>query len=202
MMNDHAKGLLITFIGGMILTIDIPMIIAGAGDVWSVLLVRSGCSVAVAVTVWLVWRFLMKDIPPLLPGWTGVGIAATYGVSAIFFTCAVFYTSAANLVFILAFNSMFAAGLSWWLIGERPARVTLITMVVLVFAVAIIVSDSLRSGTWIGDLCALLASLFLAVAITMTRKSGKDMGFAPMLGAIIPVLFAIIVLSATGKGIQ
>lgn len=41
-----------------------------------------------------------------------------------------FNTSAANLVFILAFNSMFAARLGWLLLGERPAPATLIKMVI------------------------------------------------------------------------
>lgn len=194
-MTPHAKGLLITFIGGMILTIDIPLIMAGGGDVWSVMVLRSGCSAIASLVVWLIWRQINADAPALIPGRDGLIIAAIYGVAAIFFTAAVFYTSAGRLVFILALNSMFAALLTWLLMGTRPKPVTVATMVVLVAAVALIVSDGVGSGTLFGDVCALIASLGLALALTLSRKAGTDMGFAPMIGGIIAVLFGLAVLS-------
>ncbi|MEL6920068.1 MAG: DMT family transporter [Pseudomonadota bacterium] len=201
-MTDHAKGLLITFIGGMILTIDIPFIIAAGGEVWSVLFLRSGCAAIAALVLWVGWRAINRNAPPLIPGWQGVTVAAIYGIAAIFFTAAVFYTSAAKLVFILAFNSMFAATLGWLILGERPLRVTVVTMFVLVGAVALIVSDGLESGTWVGDLCAICASFLLSVAITLTRRSGRDMGFAPMIGGVIPVSVAGVILLTSETGFQ
>lgn len=199
-MNDHAKGLLITFIGGMILTIDIPLIMAGGGDVWSVLVVRSGCAALAAVVIWSAWKLFGKNPPVLLPGRDGIVVAAIYGTAAIFFTAAVFYTSAGRLVFILALNSMFAALMTWFILGQRPKPVTMWTMVVLVGAVGLIVSEGLGNGTWIGDACALVASLGLALAMTLSRKAGTDMGFAPMVGGIIPVMFGLAMLASTGSG--
>lgn len=199
-MTPHAKGLLITFIGGMILTIDIPLIMAGGGDVWSVMVLRSGCSAIASLVVWLIWRQINADAPALIPGRDGLIIAAIYGVAAIFFTAAVFYTSAGRLVFILALNSMFAALLTWLLMGTRPKPVTVATMVVLVAAVALIVSDGVGSGTLFGDVCALIASLGLALALTLSRKAGTDMGFAPMIGGIIAVLFGLAVLLTREAG--
>lgn len=199
-MNTHAKGLLITFIGGMILTIDIPLIMAGGGDIWSVMVMRSGCSAIAASLVWLAWRRFGKNAPVLIPGRDGLIVAAIYGVAAIFFTAAVFYTSAGRLVFILALNSMFAALLAWMIMGKRPKSVTVVTMLILVGAVMLIVSDGLGAGTWVGDICALVASFGLALALTLSQKAGTDMGFAPMIGGVIPVMFGLVVLGVRNTG--
>lgn len=199
-MTPHAKGLLITFIGGLILTIDIPLIMAGGGDVLAVMVLRSGCSMTAAFVAWLIWRQFSDNAPVLIPGRDGLIVAAIYGVAAIFFTAAVFYTSAGRLVFILALNSMFAALLTWLIMGKRPKPVTVATMVVLVGAVALIVSDGLGSGTLFGDFCALLASLGLALALTLSQKAGTDMGFAPMIGGIIPVIFGLVVFATRDVG--
>ena len=47
-------------------------------------------------------------------------VAALYGLGSITFITAVYNTSTANLVFILAFTTMFAALLSWVFLKERP----------------------------------------------------------------------------------
>ena len=195
-MNDHAKGLLLTFIGGMVLTIDIPLIMAADGGSWATLLVRSGCTMALVIVIAIARSLIFPTTGPLLVGKTGLIVAAIYGVAAITFTMAVFNTSAGNLVFILAFNSMFAALLGWLFLGERPAPATLVTMVVLIVAVGIIVSGSIGNGTLWGDTLAIITSLLLATAITVTRHSKADMGFAPMVGAVIPVVCAGAVIIA------
>jgi hypothetical protein len=43
--NDHhAKGLLLTAIGGLALTVDIPLIRLAKGEPWSILMVRTGAT--------------------------------------------------------------------------------------------------------------------------------------------------------------
>ena len=62
-----------------------------------------------------------------------------YGLGSITFITAVYNTSTANLVFILAFTTMFAALLSWIFLKERPRPATLVTMAVMIVGVLIIV---------------------------------------------------------------
>ena len=57
--NNHAKGLLITAIGGLALTVDIPLIRLANGDAWSILMLRSGMTFVSAILIWIVWRFLI-----------------------------------------------------------------------------------------------------------------------------------------------
>ena len=59
-----------------------------------------------------------------------------YGLGSITFITAVYNTSTANLVFILAFTTMFAALLSWIFLKERPRPVTLVAMAVMIVGVA------------------------------------------------------------------
>lgn len=124
--------------------------------------------------------------------WVEVGIY--YGITSILFVLAVFNTSAANLVFILAFNPMMAALFAWWLFGERPGIVTWIAIALTMLGVTLIVSEGLQGGTLKGDLAALLAAVFLALSLVKCRQSGKDMSLSGSLGGMISALFALPVM--------
>lgn len=197
--TDHAKGLLLTAVGGLALTVDIPLIKLAAGESWSILLVRSGTTFLAALAIWLVWRALSgKKVPPLIPGRAGLAVAGLYGLSSLSFITAVYTTSTANLVFILAFNTMFAALLSWLVLGERPKPATFLAMLAMIAGVAIIVSDSIGSGTLFGDLMAGCSAFFIASAITITRATGKDMGFTSLVAVLLPFAVAAWMVSQQG----
>lgn len=200
-LSDHRKGLLITAIGGLVLTIDIPVLRLGDGDVWSVLLIRSGGMAAMAFLAWLVYRLVTGRWLSLLPGRISWIIALLYGISAITFITAVFNTSTANVVFILAFNTMFAAVLSWIFLGERPAPQTLLAMAAMIVGVTIIVWNGIALGNTFGDLMALLSSLIMSCAITISRAVRRDMGFAPLIANLLPAAVALMMVSGGGFSI-
>lgn len=198
----HAKGLAITAVGGMALTFDIPLIRLADGDHWPILMVRSGMTVLTALTVWVAWRMVSRNVPPLIPGRAGLVVAALYAMSAITFIGAVYNTATANLVFILAFNSMFAALLSWLFLKERPRPATLIAMAVMLVGVLIIVGDGIGAGNFLGDMMALASAFMIATAITITRGSGKDMGFAALVAVALPCVVAAVMTAETGYRIE
>ncbi|RCS23127.1 DMT family transporter [Phyllobacterium salinisoli] len=199
---DHRKGLIITGIGGLFLTFDIPLIKLSDGNSWSILMVRSATTFAAALLIWAIWSFMSGKARPLVPTRAGYFVGLLYGLSSIAFLSAVFMTSTANLVFILAFNPMFAALLSWLFLKERPKPVTLIAMVFMLLGVAIIVSEGFSSGRWLGDLVAVLSTLLMASAITISRSTGEDMGLTAILSTCIPFLLAaFMVLTHTGFAI-
>ena len=49
-LSDHRKGLLLTTIGGLALSMDIPLVRLAHGDMWSILGARSIATVAVLKT--------------------------------------------------------------------------------------------------------------------------------------------------------
>lgn len=197
--SPHAKGLLITAIGGLTLTVDIPLIKLSGGDAWTVLMLRSGMTFITALCIWAAWRAVRpSSAPALVPGGKGAAVAVLYAFSSICFLTAVFNTSTANVVFILAFNSMFAALLSWLFLKERPRGVTLAAMAVMFVGVGVIVSDGMKAGNLFGDMMAVCASFLLASAITISRASGRDMGLTPLVAAILPCLIAAFAVSGQG----
>ncbi|MBA8901036.1 MULTISPECIES: DMT family transporter [unclassified Phyllobacterium] len=195
---DHRKGLLITGIGGLILSVDIPLLRLGQGETWSTLLLRSGTTFLCAMIIWAVWSIATGKVRTLIPGRIGVAVAGLYGMGSIFFMIAVYNTSTANLVFILAFNTVFAALLSWIFLKERPKTATFVAMFFMLIGVGIIVREGLSSGHLFGNIIALLSTFFLASAITVTRASKKDMSFAAIIGTILPMSVAIFMVSQHG----
>lgn len=200
--SDHTKGLLLTAIGGLVLTVDIPLIKLAGGDAWSILLLRSGTTFVAAIAIWVIWRMLSPGAPALLPGRAGLAVAALYAMSSVTFITAVYNTATANLVFILAFNTMFAALLSWVFLGERPRTGTLLAMAVMIVGVLIIVVDGLAAGNFFGDMMALTSAFLIASAITISRSTGKDMGFTPLVAVVLPFALAATIVSQNGFFVQ
>lgn len=201
-LSHYRKGLALTAIGGLAISVDIPLIRLSHGEPWSVLMVRTGTTLISSLILWAIWRSFSKAVPKLVPGWAGLAVAILYGTGSICFVTAVYNTSTANLVFLLAFTSMFAALLSWIFKRERPRLGTLITMAVMMVGILIIVGDSLGGGGVLGDVLALCSSLTIAAAITISRASGKDMGFAALVGVTVPFLLALIMVSRTGYSVD
>jgi len=199
--TDHAKGLIITGIGGLALTVDIPLLKLANGDAWSVLMLRTGTTFLAALAIWIVWRLISPSAPKLVPGRKGMAVASLYGLGSIFFVTAVYNTTTANLVFILAFNTMFAALLSWLFLHERPRTGTLVAMLVMLAGILIIVWDSVGSGNLFGDLMAACSALTIASAITISRSSGENMGFTAIIGVIFPFAVAAIMVGGAGYSV-
>ncbi len=201
-VSDHSKGLILTATGGLVLTVDIPLIKLAAGDPWSILLLRSGSTVVAALVIWSIWRAMSPKAPPLVPGLPGLVVAALYAASSISFIAAVYNTPTANLVFILAFNTMFAALLSWLFLRQRPRPATLLAMAAMLVGIFIIVRDGLSAGNTFGDFMALVSAFLIACAITITRASGRDMGFAALIAVIVPFLVALAIVLPRGLQVE
>lgn len=190
LLSPHQKGLMITFIGGLVLSFDVPLVRLSGGSAWQVIAVRSLLTFVAALVLWGTLRLLTGNAPKLVPGRAAIWAGIFYGISTIFFLGAVFHTSTANVVFIIAFNPMFAALASWIFLHEKPSTATLLTMAVMVVGVGVIVQGSLEGGHLFGDALAAGAALLLAGAITIGRATRQEMGFVPLIGAILPAAIA------------
>lgn len=197
-LSPHMKGVIITFLGGLALSFDIPVLRLADGNVWTMLLLRSVLTVAVALVVLAIVRMVKGYIPQFVPGWPGVAVAALYSAGTVFFMLSVFNTTSANVAFILAFNPMFAALLSWIFMGEKPRRATFVAMGAMTLGVLIIVANGLESGHVWGDLSAAASALAIAGALTISRASRRDFGFTPIVAAILPAMIGAAMVANVG----
>lgn len=197
-LSAHTKGVIITFLGGLALSFDIPVLRLADGNIWTMLFLRSILTVAVALVVLVVVRLIKGHMPQLVPGWPGIAVAMLYAAGTIFFMLSVFNTTSANVAFILAFNPMFGALLSWIFLGEKPRRATFVAMAVMTVGVLIIVANGLESGHLWGDLSAAASALAIAGALTVSRASRRDFGFTPIVAAILPAIIGGLMVSKVG----
>lgn len=191
LITRQATGIALGLIGGIVISFDVPIIRLAGSDPWLMMGLRGGVLALVFLFVWRFARSATKTPPRPFENPYWLAVAIIYGINNIFFTLGVFYTSTANLVFILAFNPMIAAILSWRMIGERPKTVTWIAIALTIIGVGIIVRGGLDNGTWMGDLFAFCCAFSLAMAITLTRKSGEDLSLAPGFGGLVSLAFSI-----------
>ena len=56
-----AKGLALTTLGGLTLTVDIPLICLADGDHWTILFLRSATTLVATLLIWLVWRAIRRE---------------------------------------------------------------------------------------------------------------------------------------------
>lgn len=196
--SDHIKGLAITGFGGMVLTFDIPLLRLGDGESWSVIFLRSVCSIVVLLVVWWLLKRFGRNPPPLIHGRIGWIVCGLYALTGLCFLLAVFLTPTANLVFILALNPMLAALFARIFLGERLRRETLIAMVVMAAGVYIIVSGGMSAGSLAGNLLAMGAAASLAAALTVSRASGEDMGLSAVMSSLFLIAIAGVMVLING----
>ncbi|EAU42748.1 hypothetical protein FP2506_07901 [Fulvimarina pelagi HTCC2506] len=190
--DDSSRiGLMIVAIGGLVLSFDIPLIRLSESTYWSVLLLRGLLISGAAVAYWAFRRYWQGRATRLIDGWKGLLVTCLYAVGVTSFLIAVFNTTAANTVFILAFNPVFAALFGWLIVGEKPSRVTLTVIPVTILGVGLIMGSGFQSDNWIGDLAALAAAFFIAMGLVVSRHSRRDMRYASALGSIVPAMVAI-----------
>lgn len=187
--DPRITGLGLGFVGGLALSFDIPLIRLAISDPFMVMVARG---LGLALVLGIIWLTVGRQIMPkkLLADRDFVLVGTLSGLNNVFFTMAVFNTTTANVVFILAFNAMIAAILSWWMLGERPGLHTILAIIATLIGVVIIVSGSLGFGNWIGDLFSMVCAVLLAFSLTITRRSGKNLSLSPGFGGLVSGLFA------------
>ncbi len=200
--TSYHKGLFITAIGGLFLSFDIPLIKLADGQAWSVVMVRTGLTFLASLIIWALWSLISGKRRPLVPGAIGWIVGMLYGMASMAFVTAVYLTSTAHLVFILALNPMISALLGWVFLGEKPKTITFIAMFFMLIGVGIIVSDGITNGDILGDVIALISTTLMATAITISRKSGKDMGLAAIFATFIPFIAASFMVLNTSYSIN
>jgi hypothetical protein len=97
-MKDHSRpakydrrGLAITALGGMLFTLDVPLLRLAAGDQWTMVFARGICMGLAITAWWFLYRRLKGSREPFINGWPGVIVAGTNTLANIMFIAACFH---------------------------------------------------------------------------------------------------------------
>ncbi len=200
-MSPHLKGILITTLGVLILSPDALLIRLLHADTWTVVFWR-GLAFSVGITLLMLMFYHKNTIQQFKKiGKPGLMIGLIFGISSLLFTTSIQNTSIANTLVIISTSPAFAALFSWIFLKEKIQTRTLITMLILFSAIAMIMWNSLKIGSnaggfW-GDLSAVGTSIFIAISFTFTRKH-KDVNMVPAMalsGLIGAGIAAIVTIS-------
>jgi len=171
MLSTHAKGLLITASGVLVISPDGLLTRLIEADHWTMIFWRA---LLVSFGMWLMVslfnpnRAWQRYRSVRGPGWLIMG---SYSLGTISFVFAITHTSVANTLIILSSTPLFAALISRVLLQEKIPLRTLIAITLVAIGIAVIAIGSRPgSGALLGDLAAVLGSFFLACGFTFVRR--------------------------------
>lgn len=190
-LSIQAKGLILTTAGVLALCPDTLLVRLLDIDRWALLVYR-GLMIAVGLTlITLLTHGRSTGQQFRKIGWPGLGVSLLFAVSTVSFVTSLYFTTVANTLIIISSSSMFAALYSRLFLKENIYRRTIIAMMIVIGAIGYIVSDGLGGGSLKGDAIALLSSMSIAGAFTLTRHArGCDMIPATAVSGLLVAVFA------------
>ena len=192
---------LVTALGGLLFTLDLPLLRLSMADPWTMVATRGLFLFAAISTTWLLARLLRGERTPFIAGLPGLCVASASLVGNISYIGAVAYTDAANVVFIIALTPLIAAAMSRLWLGERVHGFTWAAAAAAFLGVALIASAGLRTGNWLGDALAFTSACCSAAIFTIIRASGAKVATSLALGSLSSALLAVTVFGASAQGL-
>ncbi len=191
-MSDHFKGLLLTFVGVLVLSPDSLLIRMAEMDSWTLLVYRG---ILMAVGMALISRLF--DHRPLAQqyqsiGRTGVWAAVCFTLSTVSFVNAILYTTVAHTLVIVATSPLFAALFGRLFLGERLDVPTFVAIVAVLAGMGLVVGQTQQPGHWLGNTFALVSAISIAITFVLNRKN-KDTNMVPAI-SISGILSALVAL--------
>ncbi len=171
-MNDHAKGLLITALGVLMVVPDSLFVRLIQADPATITFWRAMIAGSAIFAGCLVFQGIEGFRAVLRTGRPGALYIFLMSTTAPGFVMAISLTSVANVVFIFASTPIFAAIFSRIFLGEPFSLRMLLTMAAVLPGLGIIAYGSSENAIadWRGDVIALAVSAAFAAALTVVRK--------------------------------
>jgi drug/metabolite transporter (DMT)-like permease len=192
-MTPHAKGLLLTFGGVILMSAESPLI-KYSGLSAQTIGFFFGLCIAISTNIMLLTQGKNFFISDYKRDFKGVVLAGFFmGLSNFFFIMAVYYTGIAKTVLILASSPVVSALIAYLFLKQHtPKRIFIATFFVFI-GLYIILSDNLNGNSLIGNLYAFACVLtFSALFVTLSsHKDASRLGYVSF-GGLFVVLFSIV----------
>lgn len=191
--SRHSLGaaLLVTAFGGLLFTLDLPLLRLSMADQWTMVFVRGLMLFAVLTGGWALAR-ARGDRTPFLAGAAGLAVAAASTLGNIAYIGAVVTAPAANVVFLIALTPVIAAGLSRLVLGESVHPFTWAATLLALAGAGIIASQGISSGHWQGDGLAIVSAFCSATILTIIRGTGRKVATSLAMGSLASAVVAFL----------
>lgn len=182
---------LLTACGGLLFTLDLPLLRLSMADQWTMVFVRGVLLFATLSLGWLVAR-MMGDRAPFIAGAAGIAVACTSTLGNMSYIGAVVQAPAANVVFLIALTPVIAASLSHVVLGEKVHTYTWVATGLSLCGAALITSQGIDSGHWVGDTLAIISAFCSATILTIIRATGSKVATSLALGSLASSAIALL----------
>ena len=182
---------LLTACGGLLFTLDLPLLRLSMADQWTMVFVRGVLLFATLSLGWLVAR-MMGDRAPFITGAAGIAVACTSTLGNMSYIGAVVQAPAANVVFLIALTPVIAASLSHVVLGEKVHTYTWVATGLSLCGAALITSQGIDSGHWVGDALAIISAFCSATILTIIRATGSKVATSLALGSLASSAIALL----------
>ena len=185
-MTNHLKGLLIAFLGVLMLTPDPVLVRLADADTFTILFWR-GIFFAIGVFVILFATYRKSTFKELKNiGRPGIWIGLLSGIGGVTFIAAIQYTSIAKVLVIISTAPMVVAIISWAIINERPKLFTWISMLIIVTGIYIVMKGDTGTLNVMGGALAVISIIAGGYSFALTRKySNVNMVPAMIVNALV-----------------
>ena len=192
-MTSHLKGILMTFIGVVILSPDSVLIRLADADSWTVLFYR-GLLMSIGVMILLLVTYRSKTIVEFKKiGRGGLWIGWLHGIMTGTFVFAIMHTSIANTLVIISTGPIWIAIIAWFTLREKASLITWLAMIIVFIGIYIVMSANFGGQNIVGDIFALITAILMGFTFTLVRKY-KTVNMVPTMavGGIIAAIIACI----------
>ena len=192
-MTSHLKGILMTFIGVVILSPDSVLIRLTDADSWTVLFYR-GLLMSIGVMILLLITYRSKTIVEFKKiGRGGLWIGWLHGIMTGTFVFAIMHTSIANTLVIISTGPIWIAIIAWFTLREKASLITWLAMIIVFIGIYIVMSANFGGQNIVGDIFALITAILMGFTFTLVRKY-KTVNMVPTMaiGGVIAAIIACI----------
>lgn len=167
LLGSRARGTLFVGLATLAWSSSGAIVRLASVDSWTMLFWRSVFAAAFLLGV---MAFRPGGVRKLLQltriGW---GVALSFAVSMVTFMVALGTTTVAHVLIFQAASPFIAAVLGWLLLREHISGNLLLAIAATLAGIAVMVSDTLLEGQWIGDALSMAMMISFALVIVLVR---------------------------------
>jgi len=162
-------------------------------SVWQILLIRSVFFMPALIT-FLFGAYGKNTIKVFRDaGYPALVGGLVMSLSFIAYVYSITATSVANVVFIISTQTMFLAIFGYFYLKEKVSLISFISIILAMSGILIMVGDSLSSGSFLGNIVALVIPINFSILVMIIRKN-KNLDMVPAIfySGIFAIIYGLI----------